>query len=211
MAEGAPAPVPPNRSEDLALVERLARRDESALQALIDAYGRFVYGKALRIARDTGLAEKIAQDALLVLWWQPERFDPSKGSLRSFLIGVARFKAIDAVRNEDPIPRQESLVAEMSAWVDEPIDSGDDNGSIMGEAVAKLPAPQREAIFLAYFGGLNYREMARSLGIPEGTAKTRIRDALHGLRSALPIAETGMNLEWPVRHPCSRRIPGTER
>ena len=95
-------------------------------------------------------------------------FDPSKGSLRSFLIGVARFKAIDAVRNEDPIPRQESLVAEMSAWVDEPIDSGDDNGSIMGEAVAKLPAPQREAIFLAYFGGLNYREMARSLGITGG-------------------------------------------
>lgn len=185
MAAGADAAESSERWSDSALLKGLANHEQPALRALIDAYGKFVYGAALQIVREPDLAEEIAEDALLVLWWQPEHFDAAKGSLRSSLIGTARHKSRDVVPHEQVIRAKYSLAGETAALIEAPFDSRVDDGLIVRGAIAKLSRLQREVLFLAYFRGLTYCQIAESLDIPEGTAKTRIRDALMSLRVAL--------------------------
>jgi RNA polymerase sigma factor (sigma-70 family) len=177
---------------DEAILERLLSRDDRALQEVIDAHGAFVLGMARRVLGDPGLAEEVAQDAFLALWRRPGAFDPGRGSLRTFLLGVARNKAIDVVRKEERLRRtKEALTAEAgrqseALGADEPMVSGD----AVRSALADLPGAQREALVLAYFGGRTYREVAEELGIPEGTAKTRLRDGLANLRRTLGSEES---------------------
>ncbi len=154
---------------------------------MIDEVGGFVYGKALQILRDPQLAEEIAHDALLVLWWDPTRFDASKGGLRSFLIGVSRFKSIDRVRHEEVVRSKESLLTEAEGFFENgsAADFGVDEAMAVRSAILTLPEAKREVIFLAFFKGLTYREVAQVLGVPEGTVKTRLRDSLIKLRTVL--------------------------
>lgn len=181
----------PTRSIDALLVRRLARHDETALHEFVEAYGRHVYGKAFQVLREAHLAEEVAQDTLLLLWWEPHRFDESKGTLRSFLMGVARFKAIDAVRREQRIHSREPLLGEATEFLESPAaDRGVEDAMVVRAAVAKLPLPKREVIFLAYYKGLTYREVATVLDVPEGTVKTRIRDSLAKLRTLIARPET---------------------
>jgi RNA polymerase sigma-70 factor, ECF subfamily len=183
------AATPVSSSDDF-LVRRLAHHDESALRQLIETYGAHVYAKALHVLREPQLAEGVAQDALLLLWWEPHRFDASKGSLRSFLLGVSRFKAIDVVRREERIHSKELLLAESSTFFDPPAaDASVEDAIVVRAALNKLPLPKRETIFLAYYKGLTYREVAEVLDVPEGTVKTRIRDSLINLRVLLALPE----------------------
>jgi RNA polymerase sigma-70 factor (ECF subfamily) len=167
------------------LISGIRDRDEQALRLVIRAYGKYVYGKAVRIAMEPVFAEEIAQDTFLALWQKPDRFDISKGNLRSFLIGVARNKAIDLVRHEQAVHSRESLAAEFEQWTGTTAEQRVDDGLELRSALSKLPSSKREAIFLAYFKGMTYREVADNLQIPEATVKTRIRDALTKLRSSL--------------------------
>ena len=175
---------------EIDLAQRLVERDESALRQAIDLYGDAVYGMARRVLVDQSLAEEVAQDTFLALWRRPGAFDPSRGSLQGFLAGIARNKAIDAVRKEESARRsRDALIAE----AEEPstIPRGDeylDERYEMLAALRELSEVQREAIVLAYFGGRTYREVAEELGIPEGTAKTRLRDGLIRLRQVLEAA-----------------------
>lgn len=89
-------------SHDARLIEGLEKRDEASLRALVDAYGDHVYARALHILREPQLAEEVARDTLLLLWWEPHRFDIAKATLRAFLMGVARFKAIDVIPRDLP-------------------------------------------------------------------------------------------------------------
>ncbi|MDQ3957010.1 MAG: sigma-70 family RNA polymerase sigma factor [Actinomycetota bacterium] len=169
------------------LIERLLVRDESALREVIDHYGGVVYGMARRVLAEPALAEEVAQDTFLALWRRPGAFDPARGSLQSFLLGVVRNKAVDLVRKEESLRRtRDSLAAEMHVSA-----ASHDLGDMVEEredvrtALAGLSDVQREAIVLAYFGGRTYREVAAELGIPEGTAKTRLRDGLVKLRAAM--------------------------
>lgn len=170
---------------DAQLVDRLLARDDRALPEVIATHGAVVYGMARRIVRDATLAEEVAQDTFVALWRRPAAFDPERGSLKVFLVGVARNKAIDLVRREERLRRtKESLLAEVQSNL------GGTNESIEGTqdvraALKGLTAIQREAIVLAYFGGRTYREVAEELGIPEGTAKTRLRDGLIKLRGLM--------------------------
>lgn len=169
------------------LVAALTRHDEGALRTLIESFGKYVYGHALRIVRDPQIAEEVAQDALLTMWWSPERFDPSKGGLRSFLITVARFKAIDVVRREQRTRSKASLLVESAAVFETAsADRGVAEGMEVRTALSQLSAVQRQALFFAYYGGLTYGEVAEALDVPEGTVKTRIRDGLIKLRTTLP-------------------------
>ena len=176
------------------LVERLMARDDSALREVIAAYGGAVHGMARRVVAEPSLAEEVAQDAFLALWRRPGAFDPSRGNLRSFLLGVARNKAVDLVRREESRRRaRDALVAEVrpastEASGHEPMSEIDTREGIK-KALAVLSPAQREAIVLAYFGGRTYREVAEELGIPEGTAKTRMRDGLTRLRELLSTQE----------------------
>lgn len=177
-----------HRRAEPTLSDRFFARDESALREVIDAHGPVVYGMARRILNDPSLAEEVAQDTFLALWRRPGAFDPQRGSLRSFLLGVARNKAIDLVRREESLRRaKDLLVAEADAMTREDvyIELDSDEQQDVRAALAKLSNVQREAIVLAYFGGRTYREVAGELGIPEGTAKTRMRDGLMKLRALM--------------------------
>ena len=175
------------RKADAELAARLFDRDESALRQVIDSYGGAVYGVARRIVAEPSLAEEVAQDAFLALWRRPGAYDPTRGSLMGFLLGVARNKAIDLVRREETHKRaREALAAEFDpAAEDVPRGIGFEEREEVRSALGALSEVQREAIVLAYFGGRTYREVAVELDIPEGTAKTRLRDGLIRLRELM--------------------------
>ena len=170
--------------DDELLILGLREHDEEALRLIVRMYGKYVYGRALRISMAPVFAEEIAQDTFLALWQHPDRFDIRKGNLRSFLIGVARHKAIDLVRREQVVRSKESLAAEFAQWSEPSSEGQVDDGLEVQSALSMLPRSKREAIFLVYFKGLTFREVAEMLQIPEATAKTRIRDALIKLRTS---------------------------
>jgi RNA polymerase sigma-70 factor (ECF subfamily) len=173
-----------------AIVDRLRARDEDALRILIKELGPLVYAVARRVVAEPSLAEEVAQDTFVALWRRPGAYDPERGSLQAFLLGVARNKAIDLVRREESLRRSaESLLAEAErasrdVSADERMEGVEERQGVR-DALAKLSPNQREAIVLAYFGGRTYREVARELGVPEGTAKTRLRDGLIKLRELM--------------------------
>ena len=174
------------------VVEQLQSGDEAALREAIGLYGGVVLGMARRILFEPAMAEEIAQDTFLALWRRPGAFDPSRGSLQSFLLGVARNKAIDLVRKEEARGRAGDLLmaeAETAQTVENPIDRFAERREVQ-DALSQLSEVQREAIVLAYFGGRTYREVAAELGIPEGTAKTRLRDGLIKLKDVLGQSST---------------------
>jgi RNA polymerase sigma-70 factor (ECF subfamily) len=179
-----------DRKADADVVDRLLAREEEALRRVIADYGPVVYGVARRIVAEPSLAEEVAQDTFLALWRRPGSYDPERGSLLAFLAGVARNKAIDLVRREETMRRtKDALAAEMdlaSARFDSAGGyEGIERRQEVKNALAKLSDLQREAIVLAYFGGRTYKEVARELAIPEGTAKTRLRDGLIKLRQLM--------------------------
>ena len=176
-----------DRTADAHLAERLLERDESALREAIDRYGGVVYGLARRVVAEPGLAEEVAQDAFLALWRRPGAYDPERGSLQSFLLGVSRNKAIDLVRREESLKRaRDAFASEFDVAPDVGRgESGIEEREEVRHALSQLSEVQREAIVLAYFGGRTYREVATELEIPEGTAKTRLRDGLIRLRELM--------------------------
>jgi RNA polymerase sigma factor (sigma-70 family) len=180
----------PPGNRDAVLIAGLLRRDEAALRSLVDAHGSHVYGRALQILQDRNHADEVAQETLLVLWWNPERFDPSKGSIRSFLMTIARLKAIDVVRREETQRTKESLLAGEAAFVSGAPADRAENGFLVRAALAALPIAKREVIFLAFYRGLTYRQVAEVLGLPEGTVKSRIRESLLRLRAIIIEGET---------------------
>lgn len=178
------------------LVAKLRARDEGALLVVIETFGPVVFGMARRVLAEPSLAEEVAQDTFVALWQRPGAFDAERGRLQAFLLGVARNKAIDLVRREQSLRRtKDALLGETrppseNPLGDESIDEIDDRLRVR-TAVAELSPVQREAIVLAYFGGRTYREVAQELGIPEGTAKTRLRDGLTRLRELMSSARGG--------------------
>ena len=178
-----------DRRDDARLADRLLERDESALSDAIAAFGPVVYGVARRVLGDVTHAEEVAQDTFIALWRRPGAFDPARGSLQTFLASVARNKAVDLVRKEESRRRtRDALISEAEA---EGTSAEASTAELIEErhqikaALAKLTPVQREAVVLAYFGGRTYRQVAEELGIPEGTAKTRLRDALTRLRELI--------------------------
>jgi RNA polymerase sigma-70 factor (ECF subfamily) len=170
------------------LVRAICEGDESGLRAAVAKYGGVVYGIASQILRDPMLAEEVAQDTFMMLWRKPESYSLHRGSLKTFLTAVARNKAIDVVRHEQGIRSKELLAAETTRWLERPRPTDPSEGldeMWIRTALNSLPRLKKEALFLAYFRGLTYREVSDVLDIPEGTVKTRIRDALIRLRSSM--------------------------
>lgn len=179
-----------DRSEDRAIVKRLLERDEDALREVMSMFGGLVFAMAKRVVADPTMAEEVAQDAFLALWRRPGSYNSDRGSLQSFLLGVTRNKAIDLVRHEESLKKtKDALITEAEAASE----GGSGTEQVVGmeerdelrAALSSISEVQREAVVLAYFGGRTYREVAAELGIPEGTAKTRLRDGLAKLRQAL--------------------------
>jgi len=175
------------RSDDASLVVAVQRRDQQALAELYRRHGGSLFTIALRVLTVRGLAEEVVQDIFTRLWQSPERFEPARGSLRSFLLAQTHSRAVDIVRSETSRRRREKSDADAvkAAYVleNEAVDSA--IGEEIQRAVKALAEPERVAISLAYFGGHSYVDVAALLGVPEGTVKSRIRSGLARLRGVM--------------------------
>lgn len=158
--------------------------DEAQLRAAVEAYGPVVLGVATRILRDPLLAEDVAQDTFVAFWRRTEPIDASRGTTRALLCSIARNKAIDLVRREETRRRMQQSESDFVVPTAPSESSRIDDRDELSRALAKITPVQRQAIELAYFGGRTYSEVARELGLAEGTAKTRLRDGLTALRRA---------------------------
>ena len=182
------ATLRPVESSGSLLAARLAAGDDRALAEAIDAFGPAVHATARQVLGDPA-AQDVVQDVFVDLWCHPERYDETLGSLRTYLTLCARHRALDVVRSDLrragreerherllPTPRQQSPGEQIADA---------DAASVVRAAVRRLPPEQRQVVELAYFSGLSYRDVARRMGIPEGTAKSRVRLALAKLESLL--------------------------
>jgi len=179
-----------------AVRNRLVERDETALTELYDQFGSFVYGLATRVIGDRRAAEDVTQDVFLFVWQHPETFEPERGRLRTFFGTLAHRRAVDFVRREEARRRR----GERDAALQVSVPDVDEMAIALVAAervrseVERLPAAQRAAIELAYFGGRTYRQVAAELGIAEGTAKSRLRLGLRRIADALEA--NGVEWAW---------------
>lgn len=175
--------------DDTTLVTRVADGDARAFEALYDRYRAPAFGLALRLTGRAGIAEEVTQDAFLNLWRRASRYDPSRGSLGTWLLTFVRHRAIDALRSGARRERNVDLGSvaehlEAPQRTDDQVARHEDSCTarrLMGE----LPSAQREVIELAYFGGLTQGEIAAEVGVPLGTVKGRSRLALEKLRRSV--------------------------
>ena len=179
------------------LLVLIVQGDEQALGTLYDRYRRLVYSIALRCTADQLTAEEVTQDVFQRVWQQAGTFRAADGSAAGWMIGITRHRAIDEVRSrrhkarEREIPTDEASMPALSdgSQVDEQVVLRTD----VCAALRMLPVAQRQAIELAYYGGLTCIEIASSLGTPVGTVKTRLRLGLEKLRSTLLPGWEGEN------------------
>ena len=173
---------------DAQLVTSVGRYSEVALAEVYRRHGGAVYGLARRVLGNGAEAEDVTQEVFLRLWNEPARFDPSRGSLRSFLLTQSHARAVDVIRSQNARRRRESNDATMTARAQYRIETEAWDIAVahhVADALASLPDDERRAIELAYFGGRTYVEVARILEQPEGTVKTRIRNGMRRMRSVL--------------------------
>ena len=168
-----------------ALLGRVGQKDNLAFEALYDRYGGAVYSLAVKMLRDRQTAEEIAQEVFLAIWRGARDFDPARGSARSWILSLAHHKSVDAVRRQR-LRTAEPLSETMTAEADVAQDAlRAVTGTEVQSALAALSDGQREAIVFAYYGGYTQQEIAKRLHVPLGTVKTRMRDGMLRLRTAL--------------------------
>ena len=173
---------------DAGLVTAITRGEHEAFRKAYLRHGAQVHALARRVC-DRSQAEEVVQEVFLRLWHKPERFEPGRGSLRTFLLTDAHGRAIDFVRSNAARRARESadFKRRSAAGVDaENVALARLTGDDVWRLLSALDDSQRAAIVLAYFGGYTYREVADLLKQPEGTVKSRIRSGLARLRAALP-------------------------
>jgi RNA polymerase sigma-70 factor (ECF subfamily) len=164
--------------------------DPTTFARTYDEHSRSVYGAAMRILGDSARAQDVTQDVFLRVWRNPSRFDARRGELGSYLRLMARSRALDVWREGQAAGRARDRLEvvvehDEKIRIDERpavIAERDEDRATIRDALARLPAAQREALVLAYFGGLTADEIARRSGVPLGTAKSRIRLGLTKLR-----------------------------
>ena len=171
--------------DDGHLAARIAEGDRGVLEELFRQYAGAVKSMAMRVIRDETLAEDVVQDTFLGFWKAPTKYDPSRGSLRTFLLTIAHRRAVDIVRSEVARTRREMrppdpVFFDLEDEVMARRLAGDVRSALVG-----LSPEEREAISLAYFSGLSYVQVADHLHAPEGTIKSRIRSGMRKLATSL--------------------------
>ena len=175
-------------ASDASLVVAIGRYKQGALAEAYRRHAGAVFGLSKRLLGDHAQAEEIVQEVFLRLWNEPDRFDPDRGSLRSFLLAHSHGRSVDSLRSSTSRRRREDREAHLTADAGYDVDREVWDltlASQIREALADLQEGEREAIEMAYFGGLTYREVAERLGEAEGTVKSRIRVGLKRLRGNL--------------------------
>ena len=177
---------------DEALLLRVGAGDEGAFRELFARYTAVSHALAFRLVRQAQVAEEIVQEAFLAVWRTPERYDPARGSVRSWLMGTVHHRAVDAVRREQAQRRRTDQAAALAPRIaEDPIDdvvSALDlprERRLVQKALAGLPDEQRDVIQRMYFDGMSQSQIAERTGLPLGTVKSRTLLAMRRLRSHL--------------------------
>jgi RNA polymerase sigma factor (sigma-70 family) len=171
------------------LLSAVVAGELGALETLYDRYRTMAYSIAYRLTADTTAAEDVVQDAFLGVWRNAERYAEGRGSVKTWLLSIVHHRAVDAVRRRRPtveLPEREaappSSLTVPDVWAEV---SGHLDADAVRAALAALPAPQREALELAYYRGLTQQEIAERTETPLGTVKSRMRLGLLSLRRVL--------------------------
>lgn len=177
---------------DAALVVAIGRWRQDALAEAYRRHAGAVFALARRVLGDNAPAEEVVQEVFLRLWNQPDRFDPERGTLRSYLLAQTHGRSVDLLRSESARRRREERDVRRTAEAGYDLEREVTDLAVADHvklALGALPPDERRAIELAYFGGHTYREVAALLDAPEGTVKSRIRTGLRRLRDELDAAE----------------------
>ena len=183
------------------LVELVAQQDAGALEALYDRYGRAAYSLARRILTEETLAQDVVQEVFLSLWRDARRFDAGRGTVATYLLSMTHHRAVDVVRREENLRRWRTsdegleLEPDPKARVEDEVEASERRAEVRA-ALAELPAAQREALLLAYFGGYTQREVAALVGVPLGTVKTRMAAGMRKMKEALQDAGREEHHPW---------------
>jgi RNA polymerase sigma-70 factor (ECF subfamily) len=184
-----------------------SRGDAAAFADLYDSVAPRIHGLVLRIVGDVHQSEEVTQEVLLEIWRTSSRFDASRGSAVAWVMTMAHHKAVDRVRSSEAWRRRDASDAERGRRTPYDETAATAHAALDAEtvraALATLSPCQRQALELAYFGGLTYNEVSVRLQIPLSTAKTRIRDGLGRLRvvlSAVPAEQENAG-RWHGRGP----------
>lgn len=175
----------------VSLISRAARGHEDAFGELYDLTSDRIYGVIVRVIRSPELAQEVTQEVYVEIWRQAGRYAKERGSVMAWMTTVAHRRAVDRVRSESSDAARDQKYAQLHAEreVDKVWDGVEQRIDVerVRRGMASLTEIQREALTLAYFGGYTHAQVAKLLKLPLGTAKTRIRDGLIGLRDALGV------------------------
>ncbi|MGQ0815959.1 MAG: sigma-70 family RNA polymerase sigma factor [Gemmatimonadota bacterium] len=176
---------------DWALIERMSRGDERALAHVYDRFGTLAYSIAYHILNDAGDAEDIVAEVFMQAWTSAASFDPARAKVAGWIAMMTRSRSLDRVRARNRRSRVVTALVESSAQPSQSAPSPEvaaeesDLRARVASCLAELVPEQRQALELAYYGGLSHSEIAEALGQPLGTVKTRIRSAMGKLRESL--------------------------
>jgi len=190
-ATGLSLARPQSDAEEAALIHGVAGGDEAAFSSLYDKYSSILFGLLLRILHSRGEAEDVLQEVFLQVWQQAHSFDASRGRAFTWLVTLARSRAIDRLRALDSRERAARRSAEGPPPQGEREEGADDaalrseRAEVVRGALAELPEEQRQVLLLAYLGGMSQSEIAAAKGQPLGTVKTRTRAGLKRLSELL--------------------------
>jgi RNA polymerase sigma-70 factor (ECF subfamily) len=180
-----------------AIIKRVAEGDQSALTQFYDATNKLAFGLVLRVLNDRALAEEVLLDVYMQVWRQAARYDNRRGTPLSWLMTIARSRAIDRLRSgkqerlrNEPLEANDKLFALAPSPQDATVAS--ERQQLVRAALDTLSAEQREVIELAYYLGMSHSEIAAKLGQPLGTVKTRTRLGMMKLREKLKTVYEGM-------------------
>jgi RNA polymerase sigma factor (sigma-70 family) len=182
-------------ARDRDLVLRIGTGDQEAFRGLFGRYAPSAKALALRVVRQSNLAEEIVQEAFMALWTNPNGYDQQRGSVKSWLMGTVHHRAVDLVRREEAhrrraeraIPAAMETEPDPAEQVVEQVGAPEERAAVRA-ALGELPPDQRQVIELMYFGGRSQSQIAAELGLPLGTVKSRTLLGMRRLRGAL----TGM-------------------
>ena len=178
-------------ASDAVLALAMARYDQAALAEAYRRNAGAVFGLARRLLVEPALAEEVVQEVFLRLWNDPARYDPERGTMRSYLLTQTHGRSVDLLRADISRRRREERDARRTAAAGTDIEREVwdlTTAEQVRDSLAALPPDERTAIELAYWGGYTYREVAARLDQPEGTIKSRIRSGLSRLRRDLTAA-----------------------
>lgn len=187
-----PPDLSPQAVEESEWMTAISRGDAGAFERLYHRHSPQLYGICLKVLRQPADAQAVLSDVFMDVWKRADRFNPQRGSVRSYLVTLARSRAIDRLRSEGTRHTHERNHQALAASGQPTPATNPEATAIFGEhqqlvrqAMGSLSGPQRATLEMAYFRGLTHREIADELNIPLGTAKTHIRTALKKLRSTL--------------------------